>query len=118
MMKKTVVSEKTKDYLLIAVVQSQDAENAEDALCKEDFSVTRFPSVGAFLGRKNATLMIGLPKIKRKRAIELLRSICRERVEYIAVPLESAPLPMPNPTPITIGGATIFGMNIEHFEEV
>ena len=117
-MKKTVLQEKTRDYLLIAVVQSQDAENAEDALCKEKFSVTRFPSMGAFLGRKNATLMIGLPKSKRAKAIELLRKICRERVEYIAVPLESAPLPMPNPTPITIGGATVFGINIEHFEEV
>jgi uncharacterized protein YaaQ len=117
-MPKTSASRSVKDYLLLAVVQSQDAENAEDALCKEDFSVTRFPSVGAFLGRKNATLVIGLPKTKRKKAIELLRAICRERVEYIAVPLESAPLPMPNPTPITIGGATIFGLDIEHFEEV
>jgi uncharacterized protein YaaQ len=117
-MKKPSANEKARDYLLIAVVQSQDAENAEDALCKEEFSVTRFPSVGAFLGRKNATLMIGLPKAKRKTAIDLLKSICRERVEYIAVPLESAPLPMPNPTPITIGGATIFGLDIEHFEEV
>ena len=74
-MKKTMTSEKAKDYLLIAVVQSQDAENAEDALCKEEFSVTRFPSVGAFLGRKNATLMIGLPKTKRNKAIFDIRCL-------------------------------------------
>jgi uncharacterized protein YaaQ len=47
-----------------------------------------------------------------------LQETCRQRVEYIAVPLESAPLPLPTPTPITIGGATIFGMEIEHFEEI
>ena len=49
--------------------------------------------------------------------MELLNRTCRQRVEYIAVPLESAPLPMPAPTPVTVGGATIFGLEIEHYEE-
>jgi hypothetical protein len=39
-------------------------------------------------------------------------------VEYIAVPLESAPLPLPAPTPITIGGLTGFFLKIEHYEEI
>jgi uncharacterized protein YaaQ len=43
---------------------------------------------------------------------------CRQRVEYIAVPLESAPLPLPSPTPITVGGAAVFSLEIEHFEEL
>jgi len=71
-----------------------------------------------FVGRRNATLLIGLP-IDRKAEIEAsLRENCRQRVEYIAVPLESAPLPLPAPTPITIGGATVFSIDVEHFEEI
>ena len=104
--------------LMIAVVQAQDAEPAEDALLEEDFKVTRLPSTGGFLGRRNATLLIGLPSERIEAALNILRKICRERMEYIAVPLESAPLPMPNPTPITIGGATVFILEIERFEEV
>jgi uncharacterized protein YaaQ len=103
--------------LFIAVVQAQDAEVAENSLGKLDLPVTRLPSVGGFLGRRNATLLIGLP-IDRKTEIEaVLRENCRQRVEYIAVPLESAPLPLPVPTPIIIGGATVFSIDVEYFEE-
>jgi len=103
---------KTNDIktLFIAVVQAQDAEIAENTLASMHLPVTRLPSVGGFLGRRNATLLIGLP-IERQSEIEAsLRENCRQRVEYIAVPLESAPLPLPAPTPITIGGATIFSL--------
>lgn len=104
--------------LLMAVVQSQDADAAESALIKSgDMVVGRLPSAGGFLGRRNVTLLIGLPFGKVTLAHELLHKNCRQRIEYIAVPLESAPLPMPAPTPITIGGATIFALDVDHFEE-
>ena len=104
--------------VLIAVVQSQDAELAQDELHKMGMTVQRLPSVGGFLGRRNATLLIGLPESERDRAEEILRQTCRQRVEFIAVPLESAPLPLPTPTPITVGGATIFAIDVEHYEEI
>ena len=104
--------------LMIAVVQAQDAEAAEEAFLEGKFKVTRLPSTGGFLGRRNATLLIGLPCERMEEALNILRKNCRERTEYIAVPLESAPLPIPTPTPITIGGATIFILEIERFEEV
>jgi uncharacterized protein YaaQ len=103
--------------MLLAVVQSQDAENAEHSLLKIGLPVTRLPSVGGFLGRRNATLLIGLPVEHEQAAMEALHKNCRERVEYIAVPLESAPLPLPTPTPITIGGGTVFALEVEHYEE-
>ncbi|MDR3578226.1 MAG: cyclic-di-AMP receptor [Anaerolineaceae bacterium] len=104
--------------LLFAVVQSQDAENAQIALAKLNVSVTRLPSTGGFLGRRNATLLIGYSKGREKDVTATLQENCRQRVEYIAVPLESAPLPLPAPTPITIGGATIFSLEVEHYEEI
>ena len=106
-----------KDYLLITVVQSQDVERAEDALKGLYTSLERLPSVGGFLGRRNATLLIVFKKENEQEILDVLHDNCRQRVEYIAVPLESAPLPLPTPTPITIGGATIFGLPIEHYEE-
>ena len=104
--------------LLIAVVQSQDAENAQNALARLSVSVTRLPSTGGFLGRRNATLLIGFSRGREQDVTKALQENCRQRVEYIAVPLESAPLPLPAPTPITIGGATIFTLEVEHYEEI
>jgi uncharacterized protein YaaQ len=108
----------TSRHLLIAVVQAQDAESAENALEKMGLSITRLPSVGGFLGRRNATMLIGLPHSRKPEAEEILRKNCRQRVEFIAIPLESAPLPLPSPTPVTIGGATILSLEVEHYEEI
>ncbi len=105
------------DTMLLAIVQGQDAESAELALHGLNLHVTRLPSIGGFLGRRNATLMIGLPAEVQTQAMAALNENCRQRVEYIAVPLESAPLPLPALTPITIGGATIFALEVERYEE-
>ena len=106
------------ENLLLAVVQSQDADAAREALSALGITVAHLPSVGGFLGRRNVTLLIGLPLELRERAVEALNQNCRQRVEFIAVPLESAPLPLPTPTPITVGGATVFALDVEHYEEI
>ncbi len=103
--------------LMIAVVQAQDADSSFETLKGLGVSVTRLSSVGGFLGRKNVTLLIGLPSEKQTQVMSALQESCRQRVEYIAVPLESAPLPLPTPTPITVGGATIFSLDIDQIEE-
>jgi len=102
---------------MLAVVQAQDAEVAKEALVKMGLQVDRLPSVGGFLGRRNAMLAIGMPESQREMVIEALHRSCRQRIEFIAVPLESAPLPLPTPTPITVGGATVFTIDVDHFEE-
>jgi len=104
--------------LLLAIIQAQDFDNASNAMTRLGMSVTRLPSIGGFLGRRNVTLMIGLPEGKEPIAMEALNKNCRQRVEFIAIPLESAPLPMPAPTPVTIGGATVFSIDVEHYEEI
>lgn len=108
----------TARNLVMAVVQSQDAEAAQDALQKMGITVQRLPSVGGFLGRRNATLIMGIPEQSMGKAEALLRENCRQRVEFIAVPLESAPLPLPTPTPITVGGAAVFALEVDHYEEI
>lgn len=107
-----------QNLLLIAVVQAQDTENASNDLVKLGASVTRLPSVGGFLGRRNATLMIGIKKADEEKVMLSLQKNCRQRIEYISIPLESAPLPLPAPTPVTVGGAAVFSLEIEHFEVI
>ena len=116
-MSETILSDVERSDLLLAVVQGQDADMAIEALTDADFTVTRLPSVGGFLGRKSATLMIGVNVENHDRAIEILDRTCRQRVAFIAVPMENSPLPMPAPTPVTIGGANVFTLEVDHYEE-
>jgi uncharacterized protein YaaQ len=104
--------------LLLAVVQVQDERKAIRALNQAGLSVTRLSSVGAFLGRRNVTLMIGLNQAQEEIAVRAIHENCHERVEYVSTPLEGAPLPIPLSTPIIVGGATVFTIEVERFEEL
>ena len=104
--------------LIMAVVQEQDIENAISTAESLGAPVVYLTSTGGFLGRRNATLLIGLPENLETSLIETLHKTCRQRVEYLTMPVEGAPMPLPTPIPVTVGGATIFALPVEHFEEI
>jgi uncharacterized protein YaaQ len=104
--------------LMLAVVQEQDRDEAARALEKLNTPVVYLFSAGGFLGRRNATLLIGLPKGLEEEAIRILQETCKQHTEYLTLPLEGSPLPMPTPVPVTVGGATLFALPVEHFEEI
>ena len=104
--------------LLIAVIQDQDLDSATNALKETGAPVTFLSSSGGFLGRRNATLLIGLPVDKEAGALSALREACRQHIEYMTLPLEGSSMPMPAPVPVTVGGATIFALPVERFEQI
>jgi uncharacterized protein YaaQ len=106
------------DTLLIVIIQAQDADLAIHMLSKINQKVTKLPSVGGFLRRRNSMLLIALNLANREKVLGILNDTCKQRVEFIALPLESTPLPLPAPTPINVGGAICFSLDIEHYEEI
>ena len=104
--------------LIMAVVQEQDIEQATNAAETLGAPVVYLASTGGFLGRRNATLLIGLPDGLESDLVETLHNTCRQRVEYMTMPVEGAPMPLPTPVPVTVGGATIFALPVERFEEL
>jgi len=104
--------------LIVAVVQEQDIEQATSAAEALGAPVVYLASTGGFLGRRNATLLIGLPEGLETDLVETLHNTCRQRVEYLTMPVEGAPMPLPTPVPVTVGGATIFALPVDHFEEL
>jgi uncharacterized protein YaaQ len=108
----------TVNRLMMAVVQDQDAEPAIRSLRDKNIRVTRLASTGGFLGRRSATLLIGLAHGQEETVIKSLTKSCRTRVEYVTIPLEGTPLPLPAPTPITVGGATVFTFVVERYEVI
>ena len=105
-------------YLMGVVVQVQDLRRATRALENLGLPVIHLPSTGAFLGRRNVTMLVGLPENMQETILDVIRETCHQRVEYVSTPLEGAPMPIPLSTPITVGGATVFVMDIERYEEI
>jgi uncharacterized protein YaaQ len=104
--------------LMMAVIQYQDQKKALQALDALGLMVIPLSSSGAFLGRRNVTLLVGLPPERLEEAVNAIREFCHQRVEYVSTPLEGAPMPIPLATPITVGGATVFTLQVDRFEEL
>ena len=104
--------------LMLAIVQYQDQKKAVQVLDSMGLTVIRLASSGAFLGRRNVTLMVGLPPEQLEEAVKAIHQYCHQRVEYVSTPLEGAPMPIPLATPITVGGATVFTLEVDRFEEL
>lgn len=118
MEKKISPPKRTIDKLMAAVIQIQDLNNVTRALGKAGLTVTQLSSTGAFLERRNTTLLIGMAEGQEELALEAIKKTCRRRVQYISTPLEGAPLPIPLATPITVGGAIVFTFDVEKYVEI
>lgn len=102
------------DRLIVAVVQEEDLENAFSMLNKLGFSVTRLKTSGGYLHKRNATLLIGLSEGHEEVVVKALKQSCRERVQYLDTLLPGTVSSIP--VKVTIGGATIFTFEVEHFD--
>lgn len=106
--------------LVISVVQDQDADRTIKALNEAGFRVTRVASTGGFFRVGNTTLLSGVEDANVEPLINILRTTCERRVRLIpAGPnvVESAAM-MGAFVEVEIGGATVFVLNVKHFEQL
>ncbi len=105
--------------LVIAVVQDQDADRTISALNKAGHRVTRVASTGGFFSVGNTTLLCGVDAAHVDSVINTLRESCERRTRLIpAGPniVESAAM-MGAFVEVEVGGATVFVLDVEHFEQ-
>ncbi len=112
------VKDQSNMVILLAVLQAQDADLVTSALRKFGVHAFELSSTGAFLGRKNVTILLPVETTRIDLVLSELKRNCRQRIEYVSMPIEGQPLPIPSPIPITVGGATIFILEIEQYLEV
>lgn len=101
--------------LLFAIVQNSDAKKVTRALVDNEINVTWFSSSGGFLQGGNTTLMIGIEDDRVKDALDLIKANSKRRKELIVMPSAWASYVegMPEPIEVTVGGATVFIVNVE-----
>jgi len=104
--------------LLFAVIQEQDQASVINAIDRLRLPSVCLSSVGGFLGRRNTTLLVGLPDGRENTVLKALEESTRQRLEYLTLRLEGPPLPLLTPIPTTVSGATVFALPVEHFEKM
>jgi len=106
--------------LIIATVQDQDADFVVSRLMEAKYRVTRMGSTGGFLQQGNTTLLTGVEARQVEHVVELLQQSSQRRMRYMPMATGTTPngMTLYNYIEVEVGGATIFALDVDHFEQV
>jgi uncharacterized protein YaaQ len=104
----------------MAIIHDEDAFQVMDNLNEKGFSVTKLASTGGFLRSGNTTLISGVPKERVPELIEIIEKRCKSRKQVASVSTGhgNGEAYVPYPMEVTVGGASIFVMNVDEFKKV
>jgi uncharacterized protein YaaQ len=114
-----VTPRNTVNQLAIVTVAGAQAGVLTDRLTRDDFYLTQVDSSGGILHEATVSLLIGLDQARLPRLLEHIRECCRTRRRFIPAHIE-APLLEVQPVLIEaeVGGATVYVLDVERFEQV
>ncbi len=102
--------------LVFAIVRNEDEKPLIRALVEKEFSVTRISSSGGFLRSGNATLMIGVEDERLQLSLDVIKGASHQKTELITSYIPNAGIEsVPVPISVSVGGATVFVVDIESF---
>lgn len=105
--------------LVFAIVNSDDAGTVTRSLTRNGFSSTRLATTGGFLMAKNTTLMVGVDEEKVSEVLDIIKQECHSRKQIIPTSTGvGRDFPTGMPVEVTVGGATIFVVDVEQFQRV
>lgn len=107
--------------LIIAIVQDEDASRLINALMSDGYRVTKLATTGGFLRSGNTTLLIGVEDDKLQNALGIVEKICKSRKQIATSPSPisgTTGVYVPYPIEVTVGGATIFVLDVEQFTKI
>ena len=106
--------------LVMAIINDEDAFSIMDLLSEKRFSVTKLASTGGFLRSGNTTLICGVEDERVEELTSVIEDRCKSRRQITSVNSGNAIGPetyVPYPIEVTVGGATIFVMNVDEFKK-
>lgn len=106
--------------LVIAIINSDDSSAVMSNLTKSGYTVTKLSTSGGFLRAGNVTLLIGVEEKKTDDVINIIGQYSSQRKKitpvnttYIGESMLSS-----MPVEVTVGGATIFVIDVEQFYKI
>jgi uncharacterized protein YaaQ len=103
--------------LVIAIVNHDDANAVTRSLTQNGFSSTKLSTTGGFLMAGNATILVGVDEEKVQQVIDIVGEHSHSRKQMIPTTTELSFGYYPSmPVEVTVGGATIFVVDVERFE--
>ncbi len=105
--------------LILAIVNKEDSSEVSHALTRSKYSVTKLATTGGFLMAGNITLIIGTEDEKVDDVIRIIGEHSRKRTEIVpSTATYGMSMSTTIPLEVTVGGATIFVLDVDKFIKV
>lgn len=105
--------------LILAIISNDDSGAVSSALTREGYQVTKIATTGGFLMSGNTTFLSGVDDEKVDEVIGLISKFSSRRSQIVP---SSSTVSGGNyssfPVEVTVGGSTIFVLNVDRFEKV
>ena len=104
--------------LVMAIVKDDDSFNIMNALNTEGFIVTKLASTGGFLKIGNTTLICGVDDDKVDFVIDIIKKEGHSKKQFANVITSTNNNYLEPPIEVTVGGATIFVLDVDKFIKI
>jgi len=106
--------------MILAIVSNDDSGRVSSHLTNEGHAVTRLATTGGFLMAGNTTLLVGTPDEQVDAVIDIIARNSKKRTRIVpsTAAYGSGGVSSAFPVEVTVGGATIFVLNVERFEKL
>ncbi len=104
--------------LVMAIINHDDAHAVIHNLTQGGYPVTKLATTGGFLQVGNVTIIMGVDEERLDGAIEIIRKSSTSRHQIIPTTAETGGgFFSALPVDVTVGGATVFVLNVDSFQK-
>lgn len=107
--------------LILTIIHDEDSHKLMDKLSQAGYMATKLASTGGFLKTGNTTLFIGVSKDKVDEVIDIIKSVCKttKQMSLLNQPITTIPEGyLSYPIEVTVGGATLFVIDVEQYLKI
>mgnify|MGYP002093115540 CR=1 FL=1 len=104
--------------LIIAIVNKDDAGMVSTALTQAGFSVTKLATTGGFLMAGNTTFLVGTDESRVDEVVGIVECHSKKRTQMVPSTTYGASSYSSFPVEVTVGGATLFVVDVERCEKL
>lgn len=103
--------------LIVAIVNKDDSSQLTVKLNKAGFMSTKLSTTGGFLRAGNVTLLMGVEDEKVDDCLKIMEECCSKRTQVVSTAAgnHADQFFTSLPVEITVGGATVFIVDVERF---
>ena len=105
--------------LVIAIVNNDDCPTVLSEITREGFSAAKLSTSGGLLRAGNATLLIGVEEEKLDSLLSIISKFCSKRKQIVQTqPSFNADFFVSVPVEVSVGGATVFVLDVDQFHKL